>query len=242
MNQPRQGYVVYEDTRRAAAGRRLDRTLDALRKAGIAAHGMVVDAEPVDAVRDALATIEPPATRSSCRRIPSGSRAGCGATWSSRCAGSPAGSPSSTSWSTSRQEAGEANVLVVANETLLGEPLLERIRERAATERRQLPGHRAPERPDRRDHADAERRLRRAITRLRSEGIDAHGQVAHPDPFTARAAGRPRRAGGRDHRLDVRAGEVSVAAPGPRPAAARSRPSCPSTTSSSPPDEAGGST
>ena len=27
--------------------------------------------------------------------------------------------------------------------------------------------------------------LRRALTILRADGIDAHGQVAHPDPFTA---------------------------------------------------------
>jgi hypothetical protein len=33
----------------------------------------------------------------------------------------------------------------------------------------------------------AERRLRRALTVLRGEGIEAHGQVAHPDPFTAAA-------------------------------------------------------
>jgi hypothetical protein len=31
VTRPRSGYVVYEDTRRAAAGRRLDRTLAALR-------------------------------------------------------------------------------------------------------------------------------------------------------------------------------------------------------------------
>src|SRR5439155_13471631 len=37
VNQPREGYVVYEDTRRAAAGRRLDRTLEALRAEGIQA-------------------------------------------------------------------------------------------------------------------------------------------------------------------------------------------------------------
>ena len=30
VNEPREGYVVYDNTRRAAAGRRLDRTLDAL--------------------------------------------------------------------------------------------------------------------------------------------------------------------------------------------------------------------
>jgi hypothetical protein len=34
-------------------------------------------------------------------------------------------------------------------------------------------------------HPEADRRLRRALTILRGEGIDAHGQVAHPDPFTA---------------------------------------------------------
>jgi hypothetical protein len=27
--------------------------------------------------------------------------------------------------------------------------------------------------------------LRRAVAELRGEGIDAHGQVAHPDPFAA---------------------------------------------------------
>ena len=34
-------------------------------------------------------------------------------------------------------------------------------------------------------HPEAERRLRRALATLRGEGIEAHGQVAHPDPFTA---------------------------------------------------------
>ena len=34
-------------------------------------------------------------------------------------------------------------------------------------------------------HPDAERRLRRALATLRGAGIDAHGQIAHPDPFTA---------------------------------------------------------
>ena len=38
------------------------------------------------------------------------------------------------------------------------------------------------------EHPDAERRLRRALAVLRSEGIDAHGQIAHPGPVP-----RPRR-------------------------------------------------
>ena len=60
VNVPREGYVVYQDTRRAAARRRLDKTLEDLREAGISADGFVVDADPVDAVRDALAQLEPP--------------------------------------------------------------------------------------------------------------------------------------------------------------------------------------
>src|SRR5262249_61562021 len=32
---------------------------------------------------------------------------------------------------------------------------------------------------------EADRRRRRALSRLRGEGIDAHGQVARPDPFSA---------------------------------------------------------
>src|SRR4029079_11300774 len=43
----------------------------------------------------------------------------------------------------------------------------------------------SPQSDDAREHPEAERRLRRALTVLRGEGIDAHGQVAHPDPFTA---------------------------------------------------------
>ena len=59
VSHPHEGYVVYDDTRRAAAGRRLDRTLSALREAGITAHGLVVEADPADAVRDAIAMLEP---------------------------------------------------------------------------------------------------------------------------------------------------------------------------------------
>jgi hypothetical protein len=62
VSHPHEGYVVYEDTRRAAAHRRLDRTLDALHEAGITAHGLVVESEPEDAVRDALAMLDPPPT------------------------------------------------------------------------------------------------------------------------------------------------------------------------------------
>src|SRR5690348_203331 len=60
VNEPARGYVVYEDTRRAAAGRRLEKTLKALREAGFSAQGFVVETGPVQAVKDALAQLEPP--------------------------------------------------------------------------------------------------------------------------------------------------------------------------------------
>jgi hypothetical protein len=84
-----------------------------------------------------------------------------------------------------REDGGQANVLVVANETVLGEPLLDKIRERA---REGSPSFLivCPQSDAAAGaHPEAERRLRRALTILRGEGIDVHGQVAHPDPFTA---------------------------------------------------------
>src|SRR5207253_3634820 len=59
VNEPNQGYVVYEDTRRASAGRRLEKTLKALREAGFSAQGFVVETGPVQAAKDALAQLEP---------------------------------------------------------------------------------------------------------------------------------------------------------------------------------------
>ena len=74
-------------------------------------------------------------------------------------------------------------MLVIANQTVVSDELLDRIRKRAA----QSPASFlivAPQSDDE-EHADADRRLRRALSVLRGEGIDAHGQVVHPDPYTA---------------------------------------------------------
>src|SRR5881227_2501713 len=59
VNEPNQGYAVYEDTRRASSGRRLEKTLKRLREAGVTAQGFVVDTGPVQAAKDALAQLEP---------------------------------------------------------------------------------------------------------------------------------------------------------------------------------------
>jgi len=77
-------------------------------------------------------------------------------------------------------------VLVIANETVLGDTLLRTIKERAAREPPASFMLICPQSdPARHDHPEAERRLRRALAALRGAGIDAHGQIAHPDPYTA---------------------------------------------------------
>ena len=182
VNAPSGGYVVYEDTRRAAAGRRLNRTLDALHEAGISAHGLVVDTSPVDTVRDALAQLEPPLIVATHPEEKSG--------WLrkhvvDRIREAAGDTPVEHVVVDLESEGGPKNVLVVANETVIGEPLLARIRERAQRGPASFLMIAPQSDPTQADHPEAERRLRRALTILRADGIDAHGQVAHPDPFTA---------------------------------------------------------
>ena len=74
-------------------------------------------------------------------------------------------------------------MLVIANQTVVSPELLDRIRARAAQGEASFLIV-APQSDDE-QHDDADRRLRRALSELRSEGIDAHGQVVHPDPYTA---------------------------------------------------------
>jgi hypothetical protein len=182
VTQPREGYVVYRDSRRATAGRRLDRTLTALREAGIRAHGTVFDDEPLNAVKDVLASEQiDEIVVSTHQETKSGWLRKDLVDEIRRAAG---GRPVEHVVVDSSVRT-EANILVVANETVLGEPLLERIRARAREGEASFLIVCPQSDPTRAEHPEAERRLRSALSVLRSEGIDAHGQIAHPDPFTA---------------------------------------------------------
>jgi hypothetical protein len=145
----------------------------------------VIDTDPVAAVRDALAQLEPapdeiivsthPQERSGWLRRDVVERI-------RRCA---EGLPVEHVVVETAKEGGTTNVLVLANETVVGEPLLDRIRERAKRGPASFLIVCPQSDPTVAQHPEAERRLRRALTALRSDGIDAHGQVAHPDPFAA---------------------------------------------------------
>lgn len=185
VNVPQSGYVVYEDTRRAAAGRRLDRTLAALREAGIKAHGLVVDSDPADAVRDALAMLDPKPDEVVVSTHPKERSGWLRRKVIDRVREVAGGVPVEHIVVDLEAEGGPANVLVIANETVVGDPLLARIRERAAQSPASFLIICPQGDPNQGEHPEAERRLRRALAILRGEGIDAHGQVAHPDPYTA---------------------------------------------------------
>jgi hypothetical protein len=185
VNAPREGYVVYEDTRRAAARRRLDRTLAALQESGIAADGFVVDADPVDAVRDALSQLEPPVDEIVVSTHPEEKSGWLRRHVVDRIRKVAGDIPVEHVVVDLGAEGGEANVLVIANETVLGGPLLDRIRARAARSPASFMLICPQSDLAMSGHPEAERRLRRALAALRGAGIDAHGQIAHPDPYTA---------------------------------------------------------
>lgn len=186
ISDPRSGYVVYEDTRRAAAGRRLEKCVKGLRDAGVAVHGLVVDSEPVGAVRDALASFEPPIDEIIVSTHPE-SRSG----WQRRdvldeirkVAGDVP--VDHVVVDLAAEGAGARNVLVLANETVLGPALFDGIRARAAHGPASFLLVSPQSDPSAQAHTPAERRLRIAIVSLRSEGIEIHGQISHPDPYTA---------------------------------------------------------
>jgi hypothetical protein len=144
---------------------------------------MVVETDPVAAVKDALAQLEPPVTEVIVSTHPK-ERSG----WLRRNVveriRKVAGEIPVDHVVAAAAADGESNVLVVANQTLSSAPLLERIRTRA----QRGPASFliiAPQEHAYADQQEAERRLRRLVGWLRAEGIEAHGQIAHPDPHTA---------------------------------------------------------
>jgi hypothetical protein len=183
VNQPRQGYVVYYDTRRAAARRRLDKTLELLRSDQVPANGVVVETDPVSALRDAIDQLEPdeiivsthPQQKSGWLRRDEVEQM-------RRVAGEL---PFEHVVVDLAAERGETNVLVVANQTVLGGPLLDAIRARAAASPASFLIISPQGEGGAGSYDEAEKRLLRAVTLLRGEGLDVHGQISHPDPYAA---------------------------------------------------------
>jgi hypothetical protein len=184
VNEPRSGYVVYESTRRTSARRRLDKTIDYLRAQGVPAQGFVAETGPVQAVKDALAQLEPPVDEIVVSTHPPETSGWLRRNVVADITNAAGGIPVKHVVADASLEDAGVNVLVIANRTVVSPELLDAIRARNAEGPASFLVV-VPHGDDLEDERAADRRLRLALTELRSEGIDAHGQVAQPDPYIA---------------------------------------------------------
>src|SRR3954454_5292389 len=179
QNQPRAGWVQYGEEARWAAENRLKATLARLSEAGIKADGAIEDPDPYTAIMDELGRTHydesiistHPETRSGwlrrdlIERVKQATRRPV----EHVVADDPA------------DDRGK-ETLVVANQTVEDEHLLELIKSRSTDGRHRfvliLPQGEGGE-------GDPYERMAHVLRRLEEEGVDAVGQVVHPDPFTA---------------------------------------------------------
>ncbi len=178
QNQPRHGFVIYDETVRDAAENRLMMTLAQLREEGIEATGEIMDPDPYAAVMDALGEQDydqivistHPETRSGWLRQGLVDRV-------ARATRRP------VEHVVVESEGEEVTrTLVVANQTVGGKPLLEALKKRAQEKRRRFVVI-CPQSGG--ASGDAYDRLARTLHELEEAGLEAVGQVVHPDPFTA---------------------------------------------------------
>src|SRR3954470_10246577 len=180
QNQPKHGYMVYDESVRSAADNRLRTTIEQLRAVGIEATGEVLDPDPYNATMDALHSF--PADEVIISTHPD-SRSG----WLRRdlidrvkdASGLPV---EHVVVDLDADRAQMARTLVVATQTAAGEPLIGLLRGKA----QESPHSFVVIMPQGGiETGDAPERLAQVLDRLHSEGLEATGQVMPPDPFTA---------------------------------------------------------
>ncbi|HEX4717206.1 MAG TPA: hypothetical protein VH300_01655 [Thermoleophilaceae bacterium] len=180
QNMPRAGWVQYSEEARWAAENRLKATLARLSEAGIHATGAIEDPDPYTAIMDELGRADydeiiistHPETRSGwlrrdlIERVKQAARRPVEHVVVDHAAESERGT----------------ETLVVANQTVESDDLLALLKQRAADGRHRfvviMPQGEGAE-------GDPYERLAHVLQRLEQEGVDAVGQVVHPDPFTA---------------------------------------------------------
>jgi hypothetical protein len=182
QNQPKHGYVVYDEHTRDAAQNRLDITLALLREEGIEADGEVMDPDPYSAVMDALGEQDydeiilstHPETRSGWLRQGLVDRL-------KRATRRPV-EHVVVDLDTERDDV--KRTLVVANETVDSRPLLDALKRKASEGPRRFIVI-APDSSENGEGDEAHKRLARTLSALSDAGLPAVGQVEHHDPYTA---------------------------------------------------------
>ena len=181
QNQPKHGYVIYDEHVRDAAQNRLEMTLALLREAGIKADGEVMDPDPYSAVMDALGEQDydeivistHPETRSGWLRQGLVDRV-------ARAARRPV---EHVVVDLDAERNDVKRTLVVANQTVDSRPLLDALRQKASDEPRRFIVI-APQSESDGD-TDPQDRLARTLDEMERAGLHAIGQVEHHDPYTA---------------------------------------------------------
>ncbi len=183
QNQPKHGYVIYDEVVREAAENRLRMTLALLREAGIEAHGQVEDPDPFAAIMDALGEQDydeiiistHPETRSGWLREGLVDRV-------KRAARRPV---KHVVVDLDAERDDVKRTLVVANQTVASAELLDLLRRKAAEEPRRFIVICPASGDENGAGADAAERLAHTLGELEKAGLEAVGQVAHHDPYTA---------------------------------------------------------
>jgi hypothetical protein len=180
QNTPKHGYVINDEHVRAAAENRLRLTIAQLREVGIEATGELMDHDPYGATMDAIAEFGAdeviisthPETRSGWLRRDLIDRV-------RDASGLPV---EHVVVDLDADRAESTRTLVVANQTVGGEPLIGLLKGKAAESPHSFivicPQGGA-------DGSDANERLAHTLKRLTDAGLQAIGQVSDADPFTA---------------------------------------------------------
>jgi hypothetical protein len=182
QNQPKHGYVIYDEHVRDAAENRLEMTLALLREAGIKADGEVMDPDPYSAVMDALGEQDydeivistHPETRSGWLRQGLVDRV-------QRAARRPV---EHVVVDLDAERNDVKRTLVVANQTVASRPLLDALKRKAEEEPRRFIVI-APQSDSEEVEGDPHDRLATTLKELSDAGLPAVGQVEHHDPYTA---------------------------------------------------------
>ena len=187
QNQPKHGYVIYEDHVRDATENRLQMTLAQLREEGIEADGQVMDPDPYSAIMDALGEEEydeiiistHPETRSGWLRQGLVDRV-------HRASGRPV-EHVVVDIDADRDDV--KRTLVVANQTVGGHELIDHLKSKAEDGPRGFivicPQSGDAESDNGDAGSEAHQRLAHTLRELQEAGLEAVGQVAHADPYTA---------------------------------------------------------
>jgi hypothetical protein len=180
QSNPGHGYVTYDETVREAAENRLAMTVARVEEAGFATTGAVEDPDPYSAIMDCLGERDfdeilistHPATRSGWLRQDLITRV-------EQATRRPV---EHVVVDLDQEKDSHTRTLVVANQTVGGQALIDQLKELAAEG-----PHRfvviCPQSGESSD--DAAERLSHTLARLDEEGLQAVGQVTHPDPYTA---------------------------------------------------------